>query len=71
MSKILMVILMVNLLSMPIQCPQRKKCQKNKEKQMEDGCIPPIPFQSVRVGVVTQNGATMCLFHNQASYWVL
>lgn len=49
MSKILMVILMVNLLSMPIQCPQRKKCQKkNKEKQMEDGCIPPIPFQSVR-----------------------
>lgn len=32
MSKILMVILMVNLLSMPIQCPQRKKCQKKQRK---------------------------------------
>lgn len=32
MSKILMVILMVNLLSMPIQCPQRKKCQKKTKK---------------------------------------
>lgn len=48
MSKILMVILMVNLLSMPIQCPQEKNAKKTKEKQMEDGCIPPIPFQSVR-----------------------
>lgn len=32
MSKILMVIRMVNLLSMPIQCPQRKKCQKKQSK---------------------------------------
>lgn len=32
MSKILMVIRMVNLLSMPIQCPQRKKCQKKTKK---------------------------------------